>query len=245
MTRITREVAWLVAVFCSVLILAGCAVEHYNGGVRIRPDPDEILGITVGDFVTPSGKAILRQNRDGRYSIKVSNTMRVIDVGRYSNVGIVKSMVVGNEQVVILQTAEKSCQIGYAMYVFSPTRDYGVEKFGDCRTPMDFSSDGKKMYAYEVNTPSPRGWEYQDLRVRGPYALRATDPSAPEAPTPVRKDAARVRATAAPSVAGVSLQPGTIRVVQRHAEVIDIGASPGKVNVPQNSGRIIPRVKLD
>lgn len=231
----TRRIPWH-QTFCLVLVLmlAGCAAEHSTngiGGTIYRLDPNEIFGVKIGDFDTPNGKAVLRQNRNGSYSIKISNTMKVIDVGRYSNVSIVKSLGVGNEQVVILQTSDSSCERSYLMYVFSPTKDYGVVKLGNCRSAMEFRSDGQTLTAYEVGSVSPRSWEYHDQK------LTEAHPAVPSA------TARKVRATRTQDA--ISPQRDQSHVVQKRAAAINIGASPGKVSIPQDTGRAIPRISLE
>lgn len=217
---------WLVA--CCIALLSGCAVERTNGGINIRPDLDEISGTRLGEFDTPSGKAALRKNRDSGYSIKVSNTMRVIEIGDFDSVDLVNSFTVGDERVAILKVSGKFCQRSYAMYVFSPTKDYGVARFGDCRAAMEFKSDGKVLTAREADSASPRFWEYRDQQLTGPMSVKQ----------------AAAAATGRRKARASWLPPDTPVSTAKRAAAVDTSTGPGKVDVPQPS-RTISRVSLE
>lgn len=158
--------------FSSGLLLTslGCAVERVKGGVRISTDMAEIIGVKLGEFDTPNGKAVLRHDGNGHYSIKLTNSLKVIDVGHYRNVEIFKSLSVNKEQVVILETSNNACPRAYLMYSFSPEKDAFIGKLGDCRSPMNFMVSGETLFALigADFLNSRRFWEYRDGKLIGP-----------------------------------------------------------------------------
>ena len=238
MTR--RIIYWFLA-SSSLLMLTGCAVEQIEGGMRIRPDMAEIRGVKLGEFDTPNGKAALRQNSDGRYSIKLTDSMKVIDVGYYRNVEIAQSLRLGNEQVVLLKTSNSTCPRSYLMYVFSPGKDRLVDKLGDCRSTINLRVTGKTLAAVEDGSSSsvPRFWEYRDQVLIGPMALRVDQPAS-------RMRYAESGLIHQPVAVDSSSQADRGVVVQRRAKAVDANAGPRKVRVPERSvGGTAVKIGLD
>lgn len=242
-----RRIIYWFLVSSSLLMLTGCAVEQIEGGMRIRPDMAEIRGVKLGEFDTPNGKAALRQNSDGRYSIKLTDSMKVVDVGYYRSVEIAQSLRLGNEQVVLLKTSNNTCPRSYLMYVFSPGKDRLVDKLGDCRSAMNFRVTGKTLVAVEEEDGSsmlPRYWEYRNQVLIGPMARRVDRPVASELRYAAESGGSMQHQVEIDSSS--QADRGGV-VVQRRAKAVDANAGPRKVRVPGRNigGAAVVKIGLD
>ncbi|CFB61359.1 hypothetical protein PAP18089_03834 [Pandoraea apista] len=246
-------------VLCATVMtfaLGGCAVtKNSQGNTVYGIDQASLFGTVVDTFKLADGSEGNLRRSNGQYSLKLERYMRVLPLQNAITARVVRSEVVGDRSVVVVETQERNCPFKYVLYAIQDSDVLGWT-FGNCadRPRADLVDNGRALvFDFPGNGRLVRH-TYTDSRLlqsaipvppgvdvrRKPFAdatLKAIDDPA---------DANRF-VPAPPQTAGASTgsSPQTSRHTpprrqSRSAATATANNNPLPANAPVSSGRTVP-----
>ena len=188
----------LVALIIVAISLAGCAVQKGPGGkVAIGIDNAELLGQTVASFKLNDGSEGRLRVLAGKYSIKLQQWFRVVDIPNATAVRLVSSDSVGGRTLLVLEKTDRYC--AYKTQVMSiKGADVLIWDMGDCRSRPEISIHEDQAFFDYVNGNRTTRFIYRDAALlRGEFSTSA-----------IRRPAASSMAPASGPESGPRYVPG-------------------------------------
>lgn len=161
---LVRRCSWC-GVLVAVWVLSGCAVQQTGSGrFKVGLDTPELFGQQVSSFKMADGSEGSLRVLGGKYSLKLSNTFKVIEVRNAKRVRVLHTEVVGDRTVITLERSTDACPHNVALYSVKG-RDVASWSFGGCRYPVDVERDGDDLYFSYLSNTRQHTSVYRDDRL--------------------------------------------------------------------------------
>lgn len=142
-----RARASLLCAVATTLALGGCAVtKNSQGNTVYGIDQASLFGTVVDTFKLADGSEGNLRRSNGQYSLKLERYMRVLPLQNAITARVVRSEVVGDRSVVVVETQERNCPYKYVLYAIQDSDVLGWT-FGNCadRPRADLIDNGRAL----------------------------------------------------------------------------------------------------
>lgn len=160
--------------------LAGCAVQKGPGGkMSIGIDNAELLGETVATFKLDDGSEGRLRVLGGRYSIKLQQWFRVVDIPNATAVRLLSSDSVAGRTLLLLEKTDRSCN-NRTQVMSIKGADVLIWDVGNCGRPEILIQEDQAFFDFANGARTTR-FIYRDAALfRGEFATSAMrSPAAP------------------------------------------------------------------
>ncbi|WP_157991523.1 hypothetical protein [Caldimonas tepidiphila] len=147
----------------TLALLAGCATQNDSRGPLL--DWGAIQGVQLGNFPLADGSSASLRFHNGRHSVKLHNTGRIIDLGNLTRVRIQETRQVQGRTIAVLDAGTRLCPHRTLVLAVQGSQP-ALWDLGNCRmTPKVRVDGGRVLFEFIDSAPALR-YDYQAGQMR-------------------------------------------------------------------------------